>query len=287
VDNILNMIFLQKITRIFQTREKPFKFILAKLLWETNLCCLFTINRKGYKLRFYPTSLSASLWVSKEDRIADELFLSDYLKKESIFVDIGANIGTHSLKAAFVVGPSGKVISFEPHPKTFYYLNKNICLNAFCNIETYNCALGDTSGHLSFSNDIADDQNCIVSSDGINVEVKKLDDAVISGKIDLIKIDVEGYELFVLRGGIKLLKHTDCIMFESSETSFNKYGYAAKDILKFFQENGFAVFRLVNKKLYKLVDEYDSAKTENMLAVKDIEGFLQRTGYEVAEHMHG
>jgi FkbM family methyltransferase len=260
---------------------------LAKLLWETNLCYLFTIKRKGYKLRFYPTSLSASLWVSKEDRIADELFLSDYLKRGSMFVDIGANIGTHSLKAAFVVGPSGKIISFEPHPKTFYYLNKNIRLNAFDNIETHNCALGDKSGHLNFSNDIADDQNCIVSSDGIKVEVKKLEDAVSPRKIDLIKIDVEGYELFVLRGGIKLLKHTDCIMFESSETSFNKYGYAAKDILKLFKENGFTVFRLTHNKLYKLVEEYDSTETENMLAVKNIEGFLQRTGYEVAEHAQG
>jgi len=225
--------------------------------------------------------------VSKEDRIADELFLSDYLKRESIFVDIGANIGTHSLKAAFVVGPSGKIISFEPHPRTFYYLNKNIRLNAFDNIETHNCALGDKSGHLNFSNDIADDQNCIVSSEDIKVEVKKLEDAVSPRKIDLIKIDVEGYELFVLRGGIRLLKHTDCVMFESSETSFNKYGYATKDILKFFHENGFAVFRLDFNKLYKLADEYDSTRTENMLAVKDIEGFLQRTGYEVAEHEHG
>lgn len=281
------MIFLQKITRLFQTREKPFKFILAKLLWKTNLCNLFIINRKGYKLRFYPTSLSASLWVSKEDRIADELFLSDYLKRGSIFVDIGANIGTHSLKAAFVVGPSGKIISFEPHPKTFYYLNKNIHLNAFDNIETHNCALGDKSGHLYFSNNIADDQNCIVSSAGIKVEVKKLEAAVSPRKIDLIKIDVEGYELFVLRGGMRLLEHTDCIMFEFSETSFNKYGYGTKDILKFFQENGFTVFKLTHGKLYKLAEEYDYKKTENMLAVKDIEGFLQRTGYEVAEHAHG
>lgn len=124
------------------------------------------------------------------------------------FIDIGANIGLHTIAAARAVGPTGRVLAFEPHPQTADLLKQTIWLNGLSSfVEVFDVALGDqrtrlklnigrTSGHHSLLN---------LEQDGtgqtVDVCVQTLDEIVAGRKFSgLVKIDVEGFELNVLEG---------------------------------------------------------------------------------------
>src|SRR5262245_58921880 len=123
-------------------QKRPIRFLFSKLIQKTPLWKLsqLMIKRDGYRLRFFPTSLSASLWTYPAERHDDEVIIKSLLRPGDIFIDVGANVGTHSLAAATVVG-NGHVYAVEAHPVTFHYLKKNIELNPFSNITLYNYAV--------------------------------------------------------------------------------------------------------------------------------------------------
>src|SRR5882672_10375884 len=80
----------------------------------------------------------------------DMAFLLHFLRKEDLFVDIGANIGSYTVLAGGHVG--AKVLSVEPLPKTFEYLKDNIAINQIHDkVMAYNLALGNEKGNISFT----------------------------------------------------------------------------------------------------------------------------------------
>ena len=262
--------------------QKPIKFLLSRVLWYTGICNLFIIQREGYLLKFYPTALSASLWLDPLARVSDEELLEKYLEEGDTFVDVGANIGTLTLKAASIIGNKGKVFAFEAHPKTSIFLKKNIKLNRFDNITVYPVALGKKCGIVQFSDKRSDDQNSVTHhSDGISIEMNTLDDILKHVKeISLLKIDTEGYEKFVIEGGLKLLEHTNCVYFESSEKHFSRYGYSTKEILTLLTCQGFNIVKISNNnRLNYIKMSHVSEKIENLLAIRDINVFSRRTQY--------
>jgi len=278
----------QKYFRSLNKEENKFRFLIAHLLVKSHTCFLFRIKRLNYILQFSPTSFAKRLWINKHLILSDEVFIQDYLKLGDFFVDIGGNIGTHALLAASIVGYNGKVITFEAHPRTYKYLNKNILLNNFHNVITHNFALGDKSGFLKFSDTSYDDSTNHVETtnvNGIQVEVKILDDICSTDKIDLIKVDVEGYEKFVFQGGIKTLKNTQCIIFESSKRNFDRYDYSTQTIIDLLHQNDFSIFGIIKfkKTIYPLVEKHISYSTENLIAIKDIDKFVKRTSYSIEE----
>jgi FkbM family methyltransferase len=278
------MKYISKFIGIFREREKPFKYILGKLLVSTKLCLLFSIKRKHYKLKFYPSSLSLFTWLYPNDRLDEDVFFDRFLKRSDRVVDIGANIGTISLLSSSLVTDSGKIYAIEANPKTFEYLKGNVEFNKKTNITTFNTALGETDGEILFSDVFEDDQNRIVTNGtGIKVPITTLDKLKIDEKnIDLIKIDVEGFEIFILKGAYELLKRTGCIYFESWESHFNNYNYSTRDVVTLLSGQGFSCYRFTD--LYTLVavaNDYTSANCENLIAVKDIHSFIQRTNFKV------
>jgi FkbM family methyltransferase len=278
------MKYVSKFINIFKEREKPLKYIVGKILVSTKLCLLFSIKRKHYKLKFYPSSLSLFTWLYPNDRIDEDIFFDKYLKKSDNVVDVGANIGTISLLASDMVSETGKVFSVEANPKTFEYLEGNIAFNNRKNITVYNVALGDKKGEIEFSDMFEDDQNKIISNGtGIKVPITLLDELKINeANIDLLKIDVEGFEIFVLKGAAELLKHTSCIYFESWESHFNNYNYSTVDVLGLLKSQGFSCYRFTD--LYSLAEvkhDYVSKDCENIIAVKDINSFIQRTNFKL------
>lgn len=124
----------------------------------------------------------------------------------SAIVDVGAYTGYYSLVAA-KSRPDCSIIAFEPHPTIFQALNENIVINEFSNIQTVQGALSDTSGKTSFNitNTIKLPSGSSLIDIGkpikqtIDVETFT-GDSCIHGQIDLLKIDVEGAEIKVLRG---------------------------------------------------------------------------------------
>ena len=282
--------FFEK-TKILLNHQHPFKLLLTEFLRRTGLSMLFIIDRGYYKIRFYSTLLSRELFIDPRSRQDDEDFFISYLKKDDTVVDIGANIGTLTLLSASLVKESGKVYAFEANPRTYKYLLKNIKLNGFNNIGTFCMALGDESAIAELADLRTDDMNYIVADKSqsiktVQIKLSRLADVIPSTieRINLLKIDTEGYELFVLKGAENLLEKTDCIYYESYEELYNRFAYKTKDVLALLSEKGFKIFRIIENELIREIKDqtnYISSQLENLIAVRDINAFVKRTGWKV------
>lgn len=269
-------------------QKHPLKFVIAKILMRLKISHILKIKLKHHVLRFYPTFLSRVLWIdNKHDHSGSttEDFIWDYLQPENIFIDIGANIGTTTLEASIKVGSKGKCYSFEPNPKIFKYLKGNISLNRCKNVSLFNMALGDKNGFCCFSDIYTDESNSVQpNSTGLQVPMSRLDDVVIDeSKIDLIKIDVLGYEKFVLLGAKKTLKNTSCIHFPAIENLYKKYNYDYKEVFNIFIENGFILCTILKPKILMVLSSDFKPKIGDYLAIKNLNDFLSRTNYKLEE----
>jgi FkbM family methyltransferase len=128
--------------------------------------------------------------------------------------DVGANVGLLTLACAFATGPSGRVYAFEPEAGPRAQLLKTVKLNGLSWVEVSDLAVGGQSGPASFhiSPIIGHSSLFPLPSEEhdaartVQVEVTRLDDAIPrNARLDVVKIDVEGGELDVLRGMSRLL----------------------------------------------------------------------------------
>lgn len=131
------------------------------------------------------------------------LLLMQKLKPGDFFVDVGANNGYYSLLASSLVGPGGHVFSFEPNPSSYQRLLNNLRHNSVTNVTPFNAALTDIQGDaLLYFHRSRDGQNTMVreSESSVRVRTMRLDDVVSGKSPNIVKIDVEGAEVLVLRG---------------------------------------------------------------------------------------
>jgi FkbM family methyltransferase len=124
---------------------------------------------------------------------------------QNTVLDVGANIGNHSLYLAkFTTATT--IHAFEPMPRSFEHLSANMKRNDCENVTLHNFALSDSSGVAKMNFPDPTNQGMAkISEEGIEVQVIRLDDLNIE-KVSLIKIDVEGHELSVLRGGLETIR---------------------------------------------------------------------------------
>ncbi len=282
----LRRCFTSMLTRL-KSEKRPLRFVISRLLWKWRICHLFVIERRGYRIRFNPTAMSASLWVDSEFSAEDEYFFEALLKPGDTAIDVGANIGALTLCAAATVGASGKIFSIEAHPVIFGYLVRNLRLNKSTNIEAHNLAIGNRKGKAAFTDQRSDDQNAIaVGAEGIEIDLRPLDEVIPSeARIALLKIDVEGYELFVLQGASSTLDRTDVVYFESWQKHFERYGYLTADVLTLLERKGFSVYRNGRHTLERVDSTYCSARCENLVAIRDGVDFVSRTGFTLSDNV--
>ena len=140
------------------------------------------------------------------------VFIDSILKPGDVFVDVGANIGYFSIVAASAVGPKGRVHSFEPDPKNFELLGLNRRLNGLDHIVCHRLALADQPRKtLLYRSTVNRGSHSLRPgpdlTDGIEVSVTTLGRALHreTTPIRLIKIDVQGTDLWVLKGVGRLL----------------------------------------------------------------------------------
>jgi len=120
-------------------------------------------------------------------------------------VEIGANIGAHTVHLAQLVGPGGKIHAFEPQRIIFQILCANIALNGLFNVHTHHAGAGSTAGHLQVPPlNYAEEGNFggLSLSDaaiGEVVPIVRLDDMALAS-LSVLKVDVEGMEYQVLDG---------------------------------------------------------------------------------------
>jgi len=138
-------------------------------------------------------------------------FLRDYVKPGMHVIDIGAHIGLFSATCSTLVGPKGKIVSFEPTPGTFNVLRETLTLNQCNNVQPVQAAVSNRTGTDTFyiSHVAACNSNSLVKNkEGDEVtayDVKLVTiDSIITDNLlqpSLIKIEAEGAELDVLKGG--------------------------------------------------------------------------------------
>jgi FkbM family methyltransferase len=126
-------------------------------------------------------------------------FLTSHFKQGKVFVDVGANVGGYSVRAA---AAGMKVHAFEPNPDNTRALRRNAEINGL-SIDVVECALGasDTTASLIPNGAVSR----ITEEGGIDVAMRALDGFELA-TVDLMKVDVEGYELEVLRGATQTLR---------------------------------------------------------------------------------
>ena len=200
----------------------------------------------------------------------DEMaFVSHFLNKNDVFFDIGTNIGTYTIIASGVRGAT--TFAFEPIIKTFDFLKKNIELNNLQNkVTVLNIGLAEKNGFLDFTKNL-DSKNHIVNKtnfDTINVEVKTLDEFK-QYFPSIIKVDVEGYEKFILKGADEVLKQNSlkCIVIEVNNEGqrYNVNENSIHELLTFYVF--LCQYYLFERKLVKI----NILNSDNRIYVKDVD----------------
>lgn len=246
--------------------------------WGAILAYLFNISKYIYFTRFgvrfyaHRDPFSFWLWRDTTNRLRlDEQVVEEILSPGDVCIDAGANIGLITLRAWKKVGPSGAVYSFEPHPLTYKRLLRNLKLNGYSTLYAKQVGVSDAKQKLRFTDLFISDLNSIDSEGSISISVDRLDVLVETNqKIKLLKIDVEGFELFALKGAEQLLSHTKYILVEIAPKSFEKNGYTTKDIIEFLENAGYESCALERGGIRTKIDTtfHPKDKYQDILAVK-------------------
>lgn len=164
--------------------------------------------------------------------------------------DVGANLGYFALQEAKAVGPKGVVYAIEPIPQNFFLLKHSVALNNLENTQVYNMAIGDKDGSLDLfigraSNWASAFKTPINIDQKITVPCQRLDTFLKDkGKVDLVRMDVEGYETKIVDGMEDTLKQKNLMLFMEIHPPFmGKDAY--KKFLQKLDSFGFAPFAVV------------------------------------------
>jgi len=176
------------------------------------------------------------------------------LEQVPILVDVGAHVGQYSLLASGLVGREGAVHSFEPEPATFALLQHNVLINGLRNVHPVRCALAESSKEVELYVARPDNigQTSLRQPDNfsgvqVKVQCRTLDDYAEGhglGRINLIKIDVEGAELDVLLGARWILSRNPKphIIIEFWEKFLQAYGSSCAQVAEFLEGSGYSLF---------------------------------------------
>lgn len=182
--------------------------------------------------------------------------------KNSIFIDVGANIGIFSYYLSFFK----RIHSIEPNKKVFRILELNVL--KFKNINIHNIALGEKNSHVYLRNSVNN-----ISSNKVYLKKKFNDEKVKSSRLDtflkrqkinnskvkIIKVDVEGNELMVFKGAKNFLKkHSPYLFFELE--CINNINFYSHKVIKFLKKFGYVNFYIIEKKFnlknyFKIVEK--------------------------------
>ena len=203
------------------------------------------IDGSKFLVRAGETRITGNIYTGLHE-IQDMALLLHLLRKDDLFIDVGANAGSYTILACAAIGASG--YAFEPVPSTFTRLVENIRLNHLENkVKCLNIGLGNEQGSITFSNKM-DTMNHVLASgeqsdSTINVEISTLDEILSDKSPALIKIDVEGYETPVLEGALETLKkNTLHAVIMELNGGGGRYGFDESRILKMMFDYGFQTY---------------------------------------------
>jgi len=185
------------------------------------------------------------------------ILIQKYLRPGNVFIDVGANVGMHTLAAARAMQGQGKIIAFEPFEPTMRMLEKSIWMNGFSSMtEIHQAAvsnaagrqqlfIGATSGHHSL---FALEPSPNNAQGPVEVPLVRLDSVIAAGqRIDLMKIDAEGAELEVIEGAVSLIADNPeiALIVEFGPSHLRRTGRTPSQWLDSFNQLGL-YYRVIN-----------------------------------------
>ncbi len=166
-------------------------------------------------------------------------------------LECGANIGYYAMLQARLIGQAGKVYAIEPSPKNVAWMKRNIAMNGYENIEVRPGAFGAEKTTAPFYVDIRSNLSSFVKRDDltefevVDVPMMTIDDFMNEGNdVDLIRMDVEGYETEILKGGEKTLQTDRAPKYFFIEVHcelLKKRGSGGFEIAKYLRQFGYEV----------------------------------------------
>jgi len=224
----------------------------------------FLLNRvvmppDGYVLSTLPEGIFMELDLTDRLQVGIH-YLGEHESKESdfilsslppggVFVDVGANIGWHTLKAARHLGDGGKIYAFEPSPPNVVRLRRNLELNGITNVVVEEVALSDKEETVQMASSRTRSGNATMAdreapTQSFEVTCIRLDDYARKHSLrgmDVVKIDVEGAELLVLRGmnGILRGPHPPVLLCEVNPIMLRLMGTSPEVLVRYLEELGY------------------------------------------------
>jgi len=218
--------------------------------------------------------------LTNEFESAEINFVQRYLKQGMTALDIGAHHGLYTLLASKRVGPSGKVIAFEPSPGERKQLVRNVRINICSNVHVEPYALGKepTRDNLYVVEGGEDGCNSLrppaVQSETWTVPVEVVTLDAIAAKlgltnVDFLKLDVEGAELDVLKGSLGLLQNAPrpVLLVEVYDIRTKPWGYQAREIVQFLKRLRYSWFQLLDSGSLQLVSSNLEVYDANLVAL--------------------
>lgn len=205
------------------------------------------------------------------------------------FIDIGANFGWYTCLFSIIGGENSKIFSVEPSPDNLFFLKKNIYKNKLKNISLIECAIGEKENSLPlyFANPKNPGAHSLIKDtpqqDSITnyskVDVNTLDSLFKDLEIiHLMKIDIEGFELNALKGGLKTLKKVQNLLIEFSPHLWKDPYNEAKHFFKILNDIGLKpnileseFLKELNKSDIDLILEFLKNRNLNTLPVSKVQ----------------
>ena len=194
-------------------------------------------------------------------------------KLDSVFVDVGANFGWYTCILSKLAGESGAVYAIEPDADNIDLLNRNIAKNELNNVIVFPYGVSNVESELRLHkapitnpgmHSFVTKSHTPARTDDQLVKVKTLDQllADVPGRITLMKMDIEGFEVNALQGAKKTLERCDSLLIEYSPGFLKAGGQSPADFFKYIVSAGLQIHTLENKKL-RLLNINEIAKLTN------------------------
>lgn len=204
----------------------------------------------GPRFDYYePTVLEWKDEIARYFQEAEDYWFKHYEPRAGdTIVDIGAGRGEHILPFSLKVGPGGKVLAIEAHPETYAYLRRFCKLNRLTNVVPIHAALMDAAGTVQIEDGVWYSNTVRTNGNGTHVDAMTLDNICTDqhiGRIDFLKMNIEGAESQALRGMNECIARVReicvcCHDFRAERGHGEQY--RTRDfVLGFLKKNGFSI----------------------------------------------
>ena len=250
------------------------------------------LHGKRLRIDLRDTVVSTLLYLEGEYESEVQRLMQAIGLEGGVCTDIGAHIGSHTLEMSRLVGPRGRVFAFEPQSRNFELLEKNVRLNGASNVIARHAAVGDRQGVCRLAVNAVNhgDHRVSTSGDGAEeVPMLTIDSAlreVEDGAVRLIKIDVQGYETYVVRGLRETLRRNpEAVLFiEIFPEGLHAAGSSAAELVGELRDLGldgweFHDFRLIPCQAPHIYDLIRGGKYADLVLSRKgqrITGILER-----------